>query len=80
MKIDGKSIFVDTSAFILFLHNSCNDITKEIFKKTLEGKYDTPPAKAGGFSPLYGSELSPPQTGGGACLSPLRGGSKPTPM
>jgi len=38
MKIDGKSIFVDTSAFILFLHNSCNDITKEIFKKTLEGK------------------------------------------
>ncbi|RTZ60707.1 MAG: hypothetical protein DSZ31_01560 [Gammaproteobacteria bacterium] len=39
-----------------------------------------PPAKAGGFSPLYRSELSPPKTGGGACLSPLRGGLKPTPM
>jgi len=25
-------------------------------------------------------ELSPPKAGGGACLSPLRGGSKPTPM
>jgi rRNA-processing protein FCF1 len=38
MKIDGKTIFVDTPAFILFLHNSCNDITKEVFKKALEGK------------------------------------------
>ncbi|NPA41565.1 MAG: PIN domain-containing protein [Aquificae bacterium] len=38
MKIRGRSIFVDTSALILFLHGSCNDITLEIFKLALEKK------------------------------------------
>jgi predicted nucleic acid-binding protein len=37
MRIKGKSIFVDTSAFILFLHGKCNDLTKEIFKYALNG-------------------------------------------
>jgi len=37
MKIRGKNFFVDTSAFIVFLHGSCNAITKEIFKNALEG-------------------------------------------
>ena len=38
MRIKGKTIFVDTSAFILFFHNNCNEITKEIFKSALSGK------------------------------------------
>jgi len=37
MKIRGKTFFVDTSAFIVFLHGNCNTITKEIFKTALEG-------------------------------------------
>jgi len=39
-----------------------------------------PPLKQGVSRLHEEGELSPPQTGGGACLSPLRGGLKPTPM
>ena len=38
MKIEGKKIFVDTSAFILFLHGKTNDLTREIFHLAAEGK------------------------------------------
>jgi predicted nucleic acid-binding protein len=38
MQIKRKTIFVDTSAFILFLHNSCSDIAKEIFRTALNGE------------------------------------------
>ncbi len=37
MKIKGKTFFVDTSAFIVFLHGMCNDTAKEIFENALEG-------------------------------------------
>ena len=37
MKIKGKTFFIDTSAFIDFLHGACNEITKEIFRNALEG-------------------------------------------
>jgi predicted nucleic acid-binding protein len=37
MKIKGKTFFVDTSAFIVFLHGICNETTKRIFKCGSEG-------------------------------------------
>lgn len=37
-KLEGKRIFVDTSAFILFLHKKANDLTKEIFQLSAEGR------------------------------------------
>ena len=37
MKIKGKTFFVDTSAFIVFLHGTCNETAKEIFRNALEG-------------------------------------------
>ncbi|HIC09272.1 MAG TPA: PIN domain-containing protein [Aquificales bacterium] len=38
MKIEGKKIFVDTSAFLLFLHGKTNDLTREIFHLAAEGR------------------------------------------
>jgi len=37
MRIKGKTFFVDTSAFIVFLHGNCNELTKTIFRTALEG-------------------------------------------